>query len=257
MSRSLRELDLREYGDWPLPWRAAACVVLALLAFGLPWSFLTRPTNVQWQALKSTEHEVQTRLQHVRQQVDALPALPTFTPDQSPLSAPNVATLITAIAETAHAAGLRDGQWRPQSPKDVAKDVGKDVGVEGIPIELRLHGTWPQLTRFANALAAPTWDAVLGLRDIRLRAQALTPVPVLELSATLLIYPHPVADLIPLAVSPTSVDLQRDPFADSSIGSRPTSAHAMIGRLHSGQEQVGLVLTADGQLRRIHARRKH
>jgi len=249
MSLSLRELDLREYGDWPLPWRAAACVVLGLLAFGLPWSFLTRQAAAQWQALKSTEHEVQTRLQHARQQVDTLPALPTFTPDESPSSAPNVPTLITAIAETAHAAGLHDGQWRPQSPKD--------VGMEGIPIELRLHGTWPQLARFANDLAAPAWDAVLGLRDIRLRAQAATSAPVLELSATLLIYPHPVADLIPAAVSQTSVDFQRDPFADNTISSRQTSAHTMIGRLHSGQEQVGLVLTADGQLRRIHARRKH
>jgi len=247
MSLSLRELDLREYGDWPLPWRAAACALLALLAFGLPWSFLTRPATAQWQALKSTEHDVQTRLQHARQQAGTLPAWRPSIPDEPPT--PNVPALITALAESAHAAGLHDGHWRPQAPKD--------VGVDAIPIELRLHGTWPQLTRFANALAAPTWDAVLGLRDLRLRAQAATSAPVLELTATLLIHPLPVADFIPVSVSQTSVDLQRNPFADSTTRSRQTGSRTVIGRLRSGQEQVKLVLTADGQLRRIHARRKN
>jgi len=231
--------DLREYGDWPLPHRAAACVLLALLTLGLPWALLTRPTSAQWQALKSAEHDVQTRLLHARQQADTLPEFPPLTPDTPP--PPNVPALITALAETAHTAGLHGGQFRPVS------SPAPDAPTDGIPIELRLHGTWPQLTRFADDLATPAPDAIVTLRDIRLRAQASESTPLLELSATVLIYPHAHA----VSEQHTIAVPERDPFIDASNRARPTNAHTVIGSLGNGQGQVGLVLTADGELRRV------
>jgi len=237
MTASLRELDLREYGDWPLMHRAAACVLLALLAFGLPWSLLTRPTSAQWQALKSAEHDIQTRLLHARQRVDALPAWSPLLPD-----------LITTIAETAQSAGLHGGQFRPMPPP--ATDAPTDAPTDAISIELRLHGIWPQLARFAADLAALKSDAILSLRDIRLRVQSQTAAsaPLLELSATVLIYPYANA----LSAQPVREGPQRNPFIDSSIRSRQTHSHTVIGRLGNGHDQVGLVLTKDGQLRRVH-----
>jgi len=231
--------DLREYGDWPLPHRAAACVLLALLTLGLPWALLTRPTSAQWQALQSAGSELQTRLLHARQQADTLPEFPPFTPDAPP--PPNVPVLITALAETAHGAGLHGGQFRPVS------SPAPDAPTDGIPIELRLHGTWPQLARFAADLATPTPGALLSLRDIRLRAQASESTPLLELSATVLIYPHAHA----VSEQHTNAALQRNPFIDTALRSRPTNSHTVIGSLGNGQGQVGLVLTADGELRRV------
>jgi len=244
MKPSLRELDLREFGDWPLPCRATACVLLALLALGLPWGLLTRPTSAQWQGLKSAGHDTQTRLLHSRQRMDALPALSPFLPDEPPEPV-NLPALITAIAETAHAARLHGGQFRPMSPP------ANDAPADGIPIELRLHGTWPQLARFASDLAAPTSDAILSLRDIRLRAQSAASAPLLELSATIWIYPRPNVQSIPVSASQVSEGIQRNPFIDSTIRSRQTSSYTVIGSLDNGQGQVGLILTADGELRRV------
>jgi len=250
MTPSLRELDLREYGDWPRSHRAAACVLLALLVFGLPWALLTRPTSAQWQTLKSAEHDTQTRLQQSRQQVDTLPALPPFLPDEPPPPT-NLPALITTIAETAQTAGLHGGQFRPTSP------TATDAPTDAIAIELRLHGTWPQLARFAAALATLKTDALLSLRDIRLRAQpqaaASTPLqgPLLELSATVLMYPRPSFQPIPVPASRTNAGVQRNPFIDSTTRSRQSNPHSVIGSLGHGREQVGLVLTADGELRRV------
>jgi len=235
----MTSLDLREYGDWPLPHRAAACVLLSLLAFGLPWLLLTRPTTTQWQALKSAEHDLQIRLLQTRQQADTLPELPPLTPDEPPLL--NIPALITTLAETAHTAGLHGGQFRQAPPS------ATDASTDGIPIELRLHGTWPQLTRFASDLAAPTPDATISLRDIRLRSQATESTPLLELSATVLIYPHANA----VSEHHTSAAPPRNPFIDTTFRLRPTNTHAVIGSLGNGQGQVGLVLTADGELRRV------
>jgi len=244
MKPSLRELDLREFGDWPLMHRAAACLLLALLALGLPWGLLTRPTSAQWQALKSAEHDIQARLLHARQRVDALPAWLPLLPDE-PVQPANLPALITTIAETAQVAGLHDGQFRPASLP------ATDTSADAIPIELRLHGTWPQLARFAADLAALKSDAILSLRDIRLRAQSQTAAsaPLLELSATVLI--HPYANVV--LEHHINQGPQRNPFIDSSIRSRQTHSHTVIGRLGNGHDQVGLILTADGQLHRVKA----
>jgi len=245
------QLDLRDYGDWPLSYRVATCVLSALLALGLPWVLLTRPTSAQWQALKSAEHALQTRLQQSRQQADTLPAFPSFTADEPAPPLPNLPALVTHIAETAHAAGLHGGQFRPASLP--ATDASED----GIPIELRLHGTWPQLRRFATDIAAPTSDAILSLRDIRLRVQSGTSALMLELSATVWIYPHSVADSIPVSAYQMSENSLRNPFIDSTIHSHQTRSHVVIGSLSNGGDHVGLVLTADGQLRRVHDRRNN
>jgi len=248
MTSCLRELDLREYGDWPLRYRVGACVLLALLAFGLPWYWLTRPTSSQWQALRSAEHELQTQLLHARQRVDALPAFSPLPPDERPPPPVNLPALMTAIAETAQAAGLHGAQFRPLSPP--ATDASAR---DGTYLELRLHGTWPQLTRFATDLTVLTSDAILSLQDVRLRAQPQTAVSalLLELSATVRIHTRASAHPIPGSTAPLGDGVQRNPFMGSAIRSRQTNAHTVIGSLGDGQEQVELILTADGQLRRV------
>jgi len=240
---SLRELDLRDYGDWPLPHRAAACLLLALLAFSLPWLGLTRSTTAEQRALNIIEHDLQTRLQHARQQVDALPSLRTDAAVPATLPAPDIPALITAIAGTAQAAGLHGGQFRPIPPP------ATEAEREGTPITLRVSGDWPQLHRFARDLSAPTWNAILGLRDIHVRTQPGTSA--LELSATLWIYPRPAAGMIPVSEPPTHTVPPRNPFTDTTTRARHASPRVVIGSLRNGGDHVGLELTADGELRRV------
>jgi len=243
MSASLRELDVREYGDWPLSYRVMACTLLALLAFALPWFALTRAILAERQALAVVERELQTRLLQARQQVDALPSLPPDMAEPEAAPVPDIPALITGIAETAQAAGLHGGQFRPISPP--ATGASADAAL----IELRLHGGWPQLVRFAAALAVPGRDAVLGLHDLRLRAQA-SPGAMLELSATVWIHPHSGTGVIPLPTPAANASAPRNPFTGMTTRAS-VNPDAVVGSLRNGRGHARLVLTADGQLRRV------
>jgi len=245
MTTSWHEIDLRDYGDWPLAHRAAACLLLALLALSLLWLGLTRSTSAEQQALEIVERDLQARLQHARQRVDALPPLPrdAIEPPASP--APDMPALITAIAGTAQAAGLHGGQFRPV-PTPAADREG-----EALPIALRLSGSWAQLHRFARDLSAPTWGAILGLREIHLRTQTATAsAPMLELSATVWMHPRPLAAPLTLLEPSANTVPPRNPFIDTATRTRQASAHTVVGSLRNGSAHIELVLTADGELRR-------
>jgi len=250
MSLALRELDLRDYGNWPLLHRAATCLLLALLAFALPWLGLTRSVLAERQALSIAESGVQARLLHARQQLAAWPALRLDADQALPSLRPDIPAMLTAMAGTAQAAGLHGGQFRPASAPDAAD--------KGIPIELRVHGRWPQLVRFARELTAPAWDgAIVGLREIGLRAQpqATTPglEPVLELSASVWIHPRPAVHITQASGHLINTTLARNPFMGASARSPHPGARTVVGSLRSGTDELRLVLTADGELRRERA----
>jgi len=248
MKFSLRGLDLREFGDWPLLWRSVACMVLALLACGLPWALLTRQISAELQALVVASDELQLRLRQAGEQVDALPALPPSPPETTNVVAlppPDMSALMAAMAEAAQAAGLRDGQFRPQP---AAADAQAEEGA-GDQIEVRLHGTWLQLGRFASDLTALTPDATLGVREIRLRASPAAAL--LELSAIVSVYSRPTTDFITLS-EPVQYTLpERNPFADHAVRSGKGRPQTVVGSIRTGLGQAGLVLGEDGQLRRV------
>jgi len=246
MSPSQHTLDLREFGDWPLSWRAAACMALMLLACGLPWVVLTRPASAERQALVVVANELHIRLRHAREQADALPPVPSEHAGTASLPLPDIPVLMTAIAECAQAAGLRDGKFRPLPVISAATEMEDDTNDR---IELRLHGTWQQLGRFASDLAALTPDAILSLRDIHLRASS--DIALLELTAIVAVYPHSANDLVFVSEQSRYGTSGRNPFAVTTARPGRTSAQAVVGRIRNGHGQAGLVLGADGQLHRV------
>jgi len=247
MTLPWRELDLREFGDWPLSWRVIACMLLALLAFGLPWALLTYPISIERQALMMAESELKIRLQQARGKADAFPPLPREEVKTEPYPPPNLPALITTIAEAAQVAGLRDGQFRSQP--GMTSD-GPDNAEVSPRIELRLHGTWKQLGHFATDLAEPILDAVLSLHDIHLRASPRSTL--LELTATASVHPRPAIPPTPVFEPYRYEFPDRNPFADASTRS-PSASLQRVGSIGTGDQQVGLVLGADGQLYRASA----
>jgi len=242
MSSSWRNLDLREWGDWPLRYRSATCVLLALLAFVLPWCALTRPMAAQEQGLTVAHADVQAQLLAARQRRAAFPAGAAPLPEAVVPASPNLPELLTMMADTAQRAQLRGGQFRPHTAALTAPDADP-----GPAIEFRLSGTWPQLYRFAAALTTVSEQAILAPHDVRLRAQANA---TLELSATVLVHPPLNPAPMPLPSTPTGDIPPRNPFA--GIASRPHHVRVQtVGSLRSGQREVGLVLSADGQLRPV------
>jgi len=235
-------LDLREFGDWPRPHRAATCALALLLAAALPWMLLTRPALAESQVLAAAIQDMQARLAAARQQMDNTPSLPA-APVPAP---PHLPSLMTALHAAAQAAGVRDGQFRPMPSRPAG--IGTDA--EFPTIELHLSGTWPQLSQFAATLAAPGRDALLGLHGLHLRAHAAPTL--LELTAQMRIYPRPATAHASTRAHPGITLSARNPFADTRAPTTPPRAPLLIGSLGSEHGHTGLVLTADGHLRRGH-----
>jgi len=274
----LRTLEWREFADWPLPWRGAACVLLAVLAFALPWGILTRSDAARASALAARADGLQAQL--AGHQLHAADALPTSAPIPSTLpdgasAGIDLPQQVAGMAQMAQARGLHGAQFRP------GREETRIGPYRGIPVAVRLAGSWSQLSAFIADLAAPVHGALFSLHDVAVRASpAATPEagqpaaqagPSLELRATVRIWPPDpgAAAGLPPDRSAASDDppaagtaaFPRNPFAplraEPSARSRqaleqvPLAALTLLGTLDTVQGRTGLLLAPDGQLHRV------
>jgi len=274
----LRELEWREFADWPLCWRGAACVLLAVLAFILPWGIVTRSDAARACALAARADGLQAQLAgHQPHAADAPPTSPPIPPTLPDGSSAviDIPQQVAGMARMAQAHGLRAGQFRP------GRDAARIGPYRGIPVAVRLAGSWPQLSAFIADLAAPVHGALFSLHDVAARASpAAAPeagqpaeqagLP-LELRATVRIWPPDpgAAAGLPSDLSAASDDppaagmavFPRNPFAPlraaPSARSRqaleqvPLAALTLLGTLDTVQGRTGLLLAPDGQLHRV------
>jgi len=274
----LPALQWREFADWPLPWRGAACVLLAALAFALPWGILTRSDAARAASLAARADGLQTQLagyqSHAADAPPTSPPIPSTLPDGS-FAVIDIPQQIAAMARMAQARGLHGTQFRPR------REETRIGPYRGSPVAVRLAGSWPQLSAFIADLAAPVHGVLFSLHDVALRASpAATPEagqPVeqaglpLELRATVRIWPPDpgAAAGLPPEISAASDDppaagtavFPRNPFARlraaPSARSRqalehvPLAALTLLGTLDTVQGRTGLLLAPDGQLHRV------
>jgi len=274
----LRELEWREFADWPLRWRGAACVLLAVLAFILPWGIVTRSDAARACALAARADGLQAQLAghqpHAADAPPTSPPIPSTLPDGSS-AVIDIPQQVAGMARMAQAHGLRAGQFRP------GRDTARIGPYRGIPVAVRLAGSWPQLSAFIADLAAPVHGTLFSLHDVAVRSSpvaapeagqpaAQTGLP-LELRATVRIWsPDPgTAAGLPSDLSAASDDppaagmavFPRNPFAplraEPSARSRqaleqvPLAALTLLGTLDTVQGRTGLLLAPDGQLHRV------
>jgi len=276
----LRPLEWREFADWPLPWRGAACVLLAVLAFALPWGILTRSDAVRASGLAARADGLQAQLAgDQRRAADVPPTSPPipFTLPNGSSAVIDLPQQVAEMARTAQARGLHGAQFRP------GREETRIGPYRGIPVAVRLAGSWPQLSAFAADLAAPVHGALFSLHDVVVRASpaaapeagqpaAQEDLP-LELRAAVRIWlPDPGAaaglppDLNAASDEPPAAGtavFQRNPFAplraEPSARSRqalehlPLAALTLLGTLDTAQGRTGLLLAPDGQLHRVRA----
>lgn len=174
----LRSLDMNEPGRWPLPFRAAAVVlVLVLVSAGGIWQFVVKTeipdleqAERQEQELRASFEQKQSRAANFdayREQLAAIErdfnTMLRKLPGQT-----EVPDLLENISRTALGAGLVERLFDPQS------EIQRDFYAE-LPIELRYEGSYHEIGRFISDVAA--LPRIVTLHDIRITPIAIDSEP--------------------------------------------------------------------------------
>ena len=193
---SLRDLDINNAGAWPREYKIGACVLLALLIFGLLWYVVTRPKGKELQALERTEAELRqdfetkqgraANLEPLKQQLAQMEQQLQQMLRQLP-SRTEMPALINDISQTALATGIHNELFKPgpEAPKEFYAEK---------PIELKMVGTYHQFGAFVSGVASLPRVVIMTMHDISLRprgegsAVAIGPNSSLELAGTVKTY---------------------------------------------------------------------
>lgn len=153
---SLSELDFNESGEWPLPIKIVAIMLLAALVWGGGYYFMMKDKQAELEALETTE--VQLKKDFVTKQEKAwnLAAYKaqlaemrvTFSSMLKQLPRKNeVADLLIDISRTGLINGLEFELFKPGAERPV------DFYAE-LPIDMKVTGTYHQFAGFVSDVAS-------------------------------------------------------------------------------------------------------
>ncbi len=153
---SLSELDFNESGEWPLPIKIVAIILLAALVWGGGYYFLMKDKQAELETLEHTE--VQLKKEFVTKQEKAwnLAAYKTqlaemrvtFSSMLKQLPRKNeVADLLIDISRTGLINGLEFELFKPGAERPV------DFYAE-LPIDMKVTGTYHQFAGFVSDVAS-------------------------------------------------------------------------------------------------------
>jgi len=154
--QELNQLDFSNLGDWPVPVKALAILIVCGLVAGAGYYFDTQHQLTEMEQVESQERKLrmefeqkqekaanleayQQQLEEMRQSFGAmLKQLPDKT---------EVAALLVDVSQTGLAAGLEFELFQPM------EEVRKDFYAE-LPIKLRVLGKYHEFGEFISGLAA-------------------------------------------------------------------------------------------------------
>jgi type IV pilus assembly protein PilO len=153
---SLTELDFNETGEWPLPIKIVAIILLASLVWGGGYYFMMKDKQAELETLERTE--VQLKKEFVTKQekawnLDAYKAQlaemrVTFSSMLKQLPRKNeVADLLIDISRTGLINGLEFELFKPGAERPV------DFYAE-LPIDMKVTGTYHQFAGFVSDVAS-------------------------------------------------------------------------------------------------------
>jgi type IV pilus assembly protein PilO len=153
---SLTELDFNETGEWPLPIKIVAIMLLASLVWGGGYYFMMKDKQAELESLERTE--VQLKKEFVTKQekawnLDAYKAQlaemrVTFSSMLKQLPRKNeVADLLIDISRTGLINGLEFELFKPGAERPV------DFYAE-LPIDMKVTGTYHQFAGFVSEVAS-------------------------------------------------------------------------------------------------------
>lgn len=154
--QKINELDFREAGNWPVPAKAAVCVVIFLALLGAGYWFLIKSQIAELDSARrdeptlkqtyKTKYAKVANLDEYRKQLKDMRASFGTLLRQLP-SKTEVDSLLRDISRTAQTDGLEQRLFQPQS------EVKKDFYAEK-PIRMQVTGNFHQLAKFVSDVAA-------------------------------------------------------------------------------------------------------
>ena len=194
---SLRELDFNNTGAWPQEFKIGACILIALLIFGLLWYTLTRDKGDELKRLESQESTLRkdfedkqgkaSNLEPLKQQLAQMEQQLQQMLRQLP-SKTEMPDLIVDISQTAIATGIQNDLFKPgvESPREFYAEQ---------PIALRMVGSYHQFGAFVSGVASLPRVVIMTMHDISLKPRGsgdglagIGPNSSLELSGTVKTY---------------------------------------------------------------------
>lgn len=169
----LKNLDTKNYGNWPTPIKLAAClgIFLVVLVFGYVFkikeSFDTKANLMaQEEQLLITFREKQAKvvnLEDYKKQLAEMEELLRQMVRQLP-SKTEMPDLLVDISQTALSSGIDTELFEPglEAPKDFYAEK---------PIKIRMAGTYHQFGAFVSGVASLPRVVILTMHDVSLKPQ--------------------------------------------------------------------------------------
>ncbi|MBK8283519.1 MAG: type 4a pilus biogenesis protein PilO [Ahniella sp.] len=170
----IKSLDAKNYGNWPMPVKAVACVLIFLLVLLLGYLFKIKETfdtrddlMIEEEQLLVTFRDKQGKvvnLEDYKKQLAEMEELLRQMVRQLP-SKTEMPDLLVDVSQTALSSGIDTELFEPGS------EAPKEFYAEK-PIKIRMAGTYHQFGSFVSGVASLPRVVILTMHDVSLKPQA-------------------------------------------------------------------------------------
>lgn len=164
---SITELDFNESGEWPLPIKVIAIVLLCVLVWGGGYYFILKDKKAQLESLEQKEVQLKSsfetkqakavNLEAYKEQLAEMRVMFSSMLEQLPKKS-EVPELLVDISRTGLINGLDFELFQPQGERPI------DFYAE-LPISMRVTGNYHQFGEFVSGLAA--LPRIVTLHDMK------------------------------------------------------------------------------------------
>lgn len=165
---SINELDFNESGEWPLPIKIIAVVLICAVVWGGGYYFLMKDKKVELEALEQKEVELKqtfetkqakaVNLDAYKEQLAEMRVMFASMLEQLPKKS-EVPELLVDVTRTGLINGLEFELFQPQGERPI------DFYAE-LPIEMTVTGNYHQFGEFVSGLA--TLPRIVTVHDLKL-----------------------------------------------------------------------------------------
>jgi type IV pilus assembly protein PilO len=165
---NLNELTLENVGDWPMPVKIAASVILSLIIIALGYWFIVKPNFAQYDSLAAQEKTLKQQFELKERQASNLNAYRKQLAEmqekfgnmlQKLPAKHEMPALLENISKTGIASGLKFELFAPQP------EVKHDFYIE-MPIKLAVVGNYHEIAVFLSRVAK--MDRIVTMHDFTL-----------------------------------------------------------------------------------------
>ena len=173
----LRNLDTKNPGSWPVPFKLGVCFLVMVAIVGLVWYFVVADKRTELEGLQATEKTLRTEfedkqgraanLEPLKQQLAQMELMLQQMLRQLP-SKNEMPDLIVDVSQTALATGISNELFQP------GPETAKEFYAEK-PISLRMVGTYHQFGAFVSGVASLPRVVIMTMHNISLTPRAGKP----------------------------------------------------------------------------------